>query len=323
MRKTNKLLLVLCAVAIFVAGWAAGSLFKLPFVKQVTTNWAIGIYTGDSPLELTPGWADNPVLTAEDVTDARATFVADPFLAQENGTWYMFLEVLNADTDHGDIAYATSPDGRDWTYQRIVLDEPFHVTYPYVFQWEGEWYMLPETTQANEVRLYKAARFPIEWSYAGTLLEGAFLDSSILFYDDMWWLFTSPTENASHRMRLYYSKDLLGPWKEHPASPIVDWNANIARSGGRIIVHDGRIIRFAQDCHPSYGLQVYAIEVTELTPATYREQMIGNKAILSHSDHGWNARTMHHVDPHLTADGTWIASVDARGRKRVLALRFR
>lgn len=320
MAKMKKILRVACVLGAFLIGWFAGSVLNLPLVRQAPTQWAIGIYTGDSPLDLTPGWADNPVLTAEDVTDARATFVADPFLAQENGTWYMFLEVLNADTEHGDIAYATSTDGRDWAYQQIVLDEPFHVTYPYVFEWQGEWYMLPETIEANEVRLYKAERFPTEWSYAGTLLEGALADSSILFYDDVWWLWTSPVENANYRMRLYYSTDLLGTWKEHPASPVVDWDANIARSGGRIIVHDGRIIRFAQDSFPSYGLQVYAIEVTELTPTSYHEQMIGDKALLSRSNRGWNSRTMHHVDPHQTTDGRWIASVDGRGRKRVFAL---
>jgi len=208
--KLIRLSIVVSLVFVFFTGWFAGDVANLFFIRHVPTQWAIGIYEGPSPLNLSSGRVHNPVLTAQDVTDARADFVADPFMVQENGTWYMFFEMFNADTDQGDIAYATSTDGRNWTYQQVVLDEPFHMSYPYVFQWQDEWYMLPETNEANEVRLYKAEHFPTGWSYAGTLLNGAFADSCIFYYDDTWWLFTSPVENANYRMRLYYSKDLFG-----------------------------------------------------------------------------------------------------------------
>ena len=70
--------------------------------------------------------AVNPVLTAADVTDmANCRFVADPFLYYENGTWYIFFEVCQAQTWLTDIAYATSGDALTWTYEKIVLAEPF------------------------------------------------------------------------------------------------------------------------------------------------------------------------------------------------------
>ena len=54
--------------------------------------WAIGIYQGSSPFHFSdPAEIENPVITASDVTDVKALFVADPFLFRDNGGWYMFL----------------------------------------------------------------------------------------------------------------------------------------------------------------------------------------------------------------------------------------
>src|SRR4051812_33273086 len=99
-------------------------------------TWSIGIYAGKSPLQLAPApGAGNPVISAASVTDVPARFVADPFMLRENSLWHMFFEVLNDRNDRGEIGLATSPDGLTWQYRQIVLAEPFHLSYPYVFRW--------------------------------------------------------------------------------------------------------------------------------------------------------------------------------------------
>ena len=45
----------------------------------------------------------------------------------------------------------------------IVLDEPFHLSYPQVFQWQGAWYMTVESAGARRVSLYRATDFPLRW----------------------------------------------------------------------------------------------------------------------------------------------------------------
>src|SRR5262245_13276304 len=65
-------------------------------------------------------------------------------------------------------------------------------------------------------------------------------------------------------LRLFYSEDLLGPWVEHPKSPIVSGKPHIARPGGRVIVSGDRVIRYAQDDTPRYGNQVWAFEIVRL-----------------------------------------------------------
>jgi hypothetical protein len=285
--------------------------------------WSIGIYYGTSPLSFGPPEnVKNPVLTRNDVSDVSAAIVADPFMLRRDHTWYMFFEVLNRQTSKGEIGLASSEDGVKWTYQHIVLAEPFHLSYPYVFHWAGNYYMIPESYQASSIRLYKAWQFPTHWVCVATLLSGGiFLDSSLFFYDDTWWLFTET--NADHMkwdtLSLYYAHDLIGPWREHPQSPIVEGNARIARPAGRVIVLNNRIIRYAQDCYPIYGTRVRAFELMELTPTSYSEREVSESPVLAASGVGWNESGMHHIDPHLMDDGRWIACVDGRLVREVSA----
>jgi hypothetical protein len=278
-----------------------------------TQIWSVGIYLGDSLFCFAPHQhAKNPVLTALDVTDINAVFIADPFMLKMEDTWYMFFEVMNRETGKGQIGLATSHDALIWTYQRIVLKESFHLSYPYVFESSGEYYMIPETCQAKSIRLYKASRFPSQWSFFKTLISGGyFADASIFHYDRSWWLFADTSPHMTHdTLSLYRAAELTGPWLEHPKSPVVQGNPGGARPGGRVMVLDNRIIRYAQNCIPAYGTQVQAFEVNELTPKQYHEHMALKDPVLAAGGIGWNASGIHHVDPQPLEDGRWIACVD-------------
>lgn len=288
-------------------------------IINIRSEWSIAIYTGESPLNLvSPKNIKNPILTAKDVTDVTAEFVADPFMLNENDTWYMFFEVLNARTNKGDIGLATSKDSFNWNYQKIVLEEAFHLSYPYVFKWNNDYYMIPETAQASSVRLYKATNFPTEWAFYKTLLSGEeFVDPTIFQYHDLWWLFTATTEKRNI-LHLYYSQQPTGPWIEHPQSPVIKGNAKIARPGGRTIVFDEKILRYTQDCEYIYGKQVLAFEITELTTANYQEKAVKTNPIIQASGYGWNKLGMHTIDAHQVDKNKWIACVDGRSYQFVL-----
>jgi hypothetical protein len=274
--------------------------------------WSIGIYEGKSPLTLRPAaGAANPVLTAADVADVAATYVADPFMLRDAGTWHLFFEVMTWRANKGEIGLATSADGLTWSYRQIVLAEPFHLSYPYAFQWAGDYYMVPESHQAGAIRLYKARHFPVTWSPVATLVEGPYLvDASLWRHGERWWLLTETNPDKHDTLRLYHARDLEGPWAEHPQSPLVEGNPHTARPAGRVVVCNDRLVRFAQRCEPYYGMDVRALEITDLTTTTYREREVEHNPVLSGTGTGWNANGMHHVDPHRLTDGRWLACVD-------------
>jgi hypothetical protein len=280
---------------------------------QLPYLWSIGIYAGQSASSLMPSpKVRNPILTSAKVTDIPAAFVADPFMLRSSGTWHMFFEVFNNETYQGEIGLASSTNGCDWEYRNIVLAEPFHLSYPYVFEWEDEYYMVPETLERRCIQLYKADPFPNKWVPVDSLVEGEFADPSIFRFHDRWWMFACSTPHEHDTLRLFMARRLEGPWGEHPSSPIVQGNNRSARPAGRVLVLGDTIIRYAQDCFPIYGSQVRAFEISRLTPDAYVERESKHSPVLIGTGSGWNAVGMHHIDPHLTGDNGWLACVDGQ-----------
>jgi hypothetical protein len=284
-----------------------------PFIDPYGEEWSIGLLEGPSPVDLRaiPGVSD-PVLTREHVTDVPAQFVADPFMVRDGGRWWMFFEVMNAEAGKGEIGLAASEDGLSWRYERIVLREEHHLSYPFVFVAGGRHFMVPESFQAGEIRLYEAVDFPFTWAPTGTLVTGEYLvDPTIVRHAGAWWLFAETNPELRHdTLRLFRSEALRGAWEEHPSSPVVAGDPGAARPAGRIVRHGGRLIRFAQDCGPSYGHAVHAFEISDLSASTYTEREALDRAVIEASGEGWTASGMHHVDAHRIEGGRWRAAVD-------------
>jgi len=113
--------------------------------------------------------------------------------------------------------------------------------------------MIPESGEVKSVRLCKAIEFPNRWAYLITLLEGMnFLDNSVVYYGDKWWLFTETSQRTSDTLRFFYANDLHGPWTEHARSPLINGSPHEARPAGRFMVLSNHVIRLAQDCEPCY-----------------------------------------------------------------------
>jgi hypothetical protein len=300
---------------------AAGLLYAVRSRVHVTREqvWAIGVYHGQSLTSLAPAAGlHQPVFTADKVTDVKASFVADPFLFEHDSTWYLFFEVMNELTGQGDIGCATSHDTYAWAYRRIVLDEPFHLSFPHVVADSGTIYLIPESASAGAVRLYRAASFPDRWTHVADLLTGKYADSGLLKHGGVWWLFTC-TAYTHDTLWLFCSDHIGGPYRPHPASPLITGDAHRSRLAGKITAVDGRLVRLAQDCDPTYGKQVLAFVIEQLDAHGYRERPLARTAILGPGRDGWNRHGMHQVDAHRSGTGMWIAVVD--GYRKYLTVR--
>ena len=280
--------------------------------------WSIGIYKGPSPILIGPA-ADikNPIFTAQQVTDIKARFVADPFMIKHEGEFHLFFEVLNTKREKGEIGCARSSNLKEWQYGGIVLRERFHLSYPSIFLHDGEIYMLPECADSHEVRLYKAAAFPNRWQYAATLIKSKkryppLLDPSIIHHEGRWYLFSNARK--VNDLHLFSSDALCGPWTEHPQSPVLTASPHFARPGGRVVRDGDNLYRYAQDGIPNYGSKVWAFRITELSKGSYREEQVDGgpviQAGIQAGEKGWNNRGMHTVDAHQQENGEWIALVD-------------
>lgn len=277
-------------------------------LAPLQARWSIGLYRGDHPLSLAPHPGVAPVILGWDhVTDVVADFVADPFCHRVGSAHVLFFEVWNRTRSRGEIACASSADLMTWRYDGVVLREAIHLSYPCVFASGPDIFMIPETREAQAVRLYRAEAFPHRWRLVRELLHGDFADATPFYHEGRWWLFV---HRGLDELRLYSAPALDAPFEEHPASPLVAGNRRLSRPAGRLLAHNGRVLRFAQDAWPNYGSRVRALEIDQLSTETYAEHEVPESPILEGSGRGWNALGMHHVELLPQADGRWLALVD-------------
>lgn len=295
--------------------------WRHPFVGHARC-YAIGIRSCSSLRDLAGDTTmTDPVLSASAVTDVLASFVSDPFVLLHKDKWFMFMEVFNRRRGCGEIGLAISDNGCKWSYQSVVLREPFHLSYPNVFEFQSDIWMVPETGKDHSVRLYRAVDFPTKWRLEKCLIEGStFVDPTVFHYAGSWWMFVS--RNRSEDLLLYCADELTGPWFPHPQLPIIYNRSDKARCAGRPFQANGELIRFAQDCGKEYGQSVRAFRVDRLNRMEYRESELYESPLIRGAQNGWNAGGMHHIDLCPWPGGCYMAVVDGWCVVRTIGLKF-
>jgi hypothetical protein len=209
----------------------------------------------------------------------RDRFFADPCLVQRDGASYVFFERLPLGDEKGVIVCSELTANDRGRTPRVVLERPYHLSYPFVFLVGDDAYMLPETAANRTIELYKAESFPDRWKLEAILVAGVkAVDPTLIAHDGRYWLFANVAgeeESTNDELFLFSAESLLGPWRSHPRNPVVS-DARRARPAGRPFVNrGGSLIRPSQDCSDSYGRAVVFNRIDVLSEADYRETTIG------------------------------------------------
>jgi hypothetical protein len=201
--------------------------------------------------------------------DDGRRFYADPFLFIHEGRKYLFIEEYPYASRRGEVAVAElGPDGR-FGAPRVVLKEPFHISYPQVFVRDGEVWMIPETAGARQLILYRAERFPDRWVRDTVLVDEAELgDATLIEEGGLLWLIASSGDGAgavADAMVVYSAATLRGPWTPHRDNPIrID--ARRARPGGPPVSAGGTRLLPMQDGSNGYGAGLGLAPIRRLSP---------------------------------------------------------
>lgn len=198
--------------------------------------------------------------------------MADPFLVSENGRDWLFYEDVPPGTQKGRISCVEIPKpGQPWPKAEVVLECETHLSYPCVFRHEGEFFMIPESCASQDLRLYRATKFPYEWQLETLLLENLPVTDTTPYFCGEHWYFFSTTLPPVQQTVLLTSAKLGGRLRLHPSSPVsCSWRNT--RAAGHIFTMNGRLIRPTQDCATDYGYGIQMNEVTRLSPSEYAER---------------------------------------------------
>lgn len=209
----------------------------------------------------------------------KNTIWADPHTINENSQTYVFFEELEIEENLGRIACAVLTDTGFIEQPKTVLDENHHLSYPFVFKHEGEFYMMPETASRRTINLYKATQFPDKWEFVKEIMSDIDAADSTLFrHDGLWWLFINSFSHRSvderDQLNLFYANDLLtDEWHPHPMNPVVT-GVDRARMAGPIYRRNGELFRPSQFGAIRYGYGINVAKIHSLNKTEYKETLL-------------------------------------------------
>jgi len=203
-------------------------------------------------------------------------YYADPFMIEKKGLSYLFFEKFDRKEKKGYIFATIFSSGDFKINMELAVSRPYHLSYPFVFQHDDATYMTLEEAKSNEICLYRLIEFPDKWERVATIVKGiSGVDPTICSYDNLWWLFFVLKEaNQSIKLCIYYSDNLVGPWKAHKKNP-VKADVRFSRPAGRPFYYNGSLIRPAQDCSMTYGGRIVFNRIKILSPFEFDEEVIG------------------------------------------------
>lgn len=201
---------------------------------------------------------------------------ADPFPVKRDGRYLVFFEEKLDSEPFGHISVVEIGPGGPLAPPRTVLSLPHHLSYPYIFEWEGATYMMPESHDLGRLEVYRASKFPDEWEFVTVALHEPLADASIAEIDGAWWMFAA-RQSAPHldcdELVIYHARTPLGPWTPHEANPVFS-DVRRARPAGRPFRTAQGWIRPAQDGARGYGHSMRLMRITRLTCTDYEEELI-------------------------------------------------
>jgi hypothetical protein len=252
------------------------------------------------------GWRDLP--------DDGFHFYADPFpFVHRDETW-LFVEDFDHRVGRGVISVVGFDDHGPVGAPTTVLEHEVHLSYPFVLEHEGEVWMVPETSAAGTIELYRADPFPHRWTREAVLVDGVEAsDATLLQHAGRWWMLATVRQGGSFSDTLtaWSAEHLTGPWTPHPMGPLLVDIAS-ARPGGRVVVRDGRLLRPVQDNRTGYGASMLLTEITRLDDGGFAQQVL---APLGPSPQ-WPGRRLHTLNRAGRLEVVDGSAMSARFRRR-------
>ena len=204
---------------------------------------------------------------------------ADPHVIKKDSIYYIFVEEMEYSTRKAHISVIIMDEYGNFEKPVTVLKRPYHISYPFVFEYKQEYYMIPDSLSNKTVELYKCIEFPFKWEYQKNIFSDIeATDSTVFFHKKKWWLFANivEVEGASSwdELHLFSSDDPTSPdWQAHPKNPVVS-DCKTARPAGKLFFHNGALYRPSQNCSVRYGYGFNISEITTLDEKNYNEKLV-------------------------------------------------
>lgn len=205
------------------------------------------------------------------VQTPKGQWLADPFLVEAYGRHYLFVEQYFEEKNRAALGVYEICDGKV-VNNHVVIDKPFHLSYPCVFFYQGKFWMIPESSSNKSLDLYCSKEFPYKWEHTSTLInERRVVDTTVYINDDDVFLLSYEKRGDVWALTLY-SLDMNAFALDYISE--LKYQSNVGRPAGNLFIKDGHLCRPAQNCANKYGESILIYEIDELSNNSYCEHLI-------------------------------------------------
>lgn len=262
------------AAAYFLRGLAHNCARRIYHLCCYSPHWRVGWRFNDGPGVLETGALSGPAWRA--LPDLGAACAADPFPIEWQGKTCIFFEQLDHRVGKGTIFAqefgGAGPEGAPF----LVLEEPWHLSYPFLIAHKDALYMIPEASASGAVSIYRCAEFPRKWECVAQLLTGIEAsDATVFQHAGRFWMTSVVRDGVggySDTLAIHHASDLFGPWEQHAQRPaLID--ARLARPAGNVVARAGALWRPVQDCSAGYGKKLAIARIDALDPQNFSQSV--------------------------------------------------
>lgn len=278
------------------------SIFSKILEKCSLMQWGIGLAKGDindiirkKKISLNFTWMPQ---------NNKLHFIADPFIFKnKQGNINVLYEDFSLDKD-GVISLTTLNQNFKPIYKKQLLKTNSHLSYPFIFEDLGTTYIIPESYQRGIVAIYEFDFDNNKLINEKVLIDLPLLDTTILKYNNKYWLFASLGDGQfdNSKLYIYYADSLLGKYKPHPQNP-VRHNLDATRPAGNFIFVDGNIYRPSQNCSEYYGKSITINKIIKLSETEFEEEHYWKITAPKNSLFNAGLHTINVVDDIIVIDG--------------------
>ncbi len=211
-------------------------------------------------------------------------WAADPFLLAKGEEVYCFFEYMDTKKKKAVIgAKQILPEEEKEVH--VVYEFSGHTSYPCIFEWNNDIYMIPETGAMRSIEMLKCDEWPLKWSKVGALLTDVdTADCTSFIWNGKPYIIIYEVDRRSTKRKLLIGEIDIANVAIKNITECKQYNELLGRPGGGVVFDGNQMIRVVQPGNRCYGEKIEFFDVSFEKKGLYQEELrceynIGHVAI--------------------------------------------
>ncbi len=194
-------------------------------------------------------------------------YFADPFIYKYKNKIFIFFENFSKKMNKGHISFLEMSNKN---IINDVLKKDYHLSYPFIFNYKKNIFLTPETSERNNLQIYKCKQFPHKWKLYKKKFIGQNFADPTFFLDKKknLWLFLNKSfdkfKDHDSELYIYKVQNNFEKFIPHKLNPVII-DCRFARNAGNLFYIKNKLIKPCQiNIWSKYGYGLQLLEITKL-----------------------------------------------------------